>query len=302
MTDIKKSSPRLKVMIRPADTFSFVGSLPIFGDRSYHTATLLSDGTVLIAGGKCGPVINGSSYQTCSSEAFASAEVFDPDAQSFTVASGSMITARSGPVSTLLSNAKVLIAGGQDANGTDTFSMETYDPASQTFSAAGNISSSRPNFMMSGLSDGLVFIAGGSAGTDSNGDMLSTTESDLYNPSTQSSVPTGSFSVGRASSPFVVLSNGKVFFVGGVSYPGNGGGAAEIYDPSSQTFIAAGATVDNMQPWNAVALQDGTTVLVIGTQEANIYQSASHRPIVDSCDACAGYNACRRHDAIYCGG
>ena len=73
---------------------------------SYHAATLLSDGTVLISGG-FGGVQNGMPV--------ASAERYEPKSGSFSLTS-SMSTARADQTATLLSDGRVLITGGADSN------------------------------------------------------------------------------------------------------------------------------------------------------------------------------------------
>jgi hypothetical protein len=78
--------------------------------RSAHTATLLPNGTVLVAGGR-GAYDVASGYQSLSS-----AELYDPASGTFT-ATGSMTTARDSFTATLLPNQKVLIAGGANAAG-----------------------------------------------------------------------------------------------------------------------------------------------------------------------------------------
>jgi hypothetical protein len=106
--------------------------------RAGHTATLLSDGSVLIGGG-------------FSCDRLASAELYDPAADSFT-ATRSMATARLRHTATLLSETRVLIAGGYGA--------ELYDPAAGSFSATGSMAPARFDHTATLLLDGRVLIAG----------------------------------------------------------------------------------------------------------------------------------------------
>jgi hypothetical protein len=81
--------------------------------RESHTATLLNNGMVLVAGG-----------------GNAVAELYDPSARTFTATTGSVTASRGGHTATLLNNGKVLVAGGY--NGTALASAELYLPGPLT--------------------------------------------------------------------------------------------------------------------------------------------------------------------------
>ncbi len=126
-----------------AGTCTATGSMTVA--RAYHTATLLNNGKVLVAGGSASQV-----------GTLASADLYDPGAGIFT-ATGSMTVARSQHTATLLSNGKVLIAGGGVA------STELYDPSTGTFTATGNMTEVRSQHTANLLPSGMVLIAGGSS-------------------------------------------------------------------------------------------------------------------------------------------
>jgi phage gp45-like len=118
--------------------------------RSEHTATLLLNGQVLIAGGANG-VANLN---------YASAELFDPSRRTFS-ATGSMAAPRYGHTAVLLPSGKVLVVGGATDSGVVVSSAELYDPASGTFTKTDSMTVPRYGHTATLLADGKTLIAGG---------------------------------------------------------------------------------------------------------------------------------------------
>ena len=137
--------------------------------REAHTATLLLNGTVLLAGGLDGTATT------------ASAEIYDPATDTFR-STGTMTTSRAFHTAVALLNGKVLIAGGY--NGIYLNSAEIYDPATGTFSPTSPMGTARGWHAATLLQDGTVLITGG---VNTSG-ALATAE--VFNPTTGQFLPT----------------------------------------------------------------------------------------------------------------
>jgi Galactose oxidase, central domain len=121
--------------------------------RAAHTATLLPDGRVLIAGG--------CTLDSCELEEDGpSAELYDPRVGNF-AKTGTMGTERVSHTATLLPNGEVLLAGGWDRDGV-LASAELYDPESKDFRTVhGSLGAARNFATVTTLSRGRALIAGG---------------------------------------------------------------------------------------------------------------------------------------------
>jgi hypothetical protein len=172
--------------------------------RSTHTATLLNNGTVLVAGGA------GSNG--------ASSEVFTPAAGA-TPASWSalafMTTGRSVHTATLLGtapNAKVLVAGGFSGPGT-TATSELYDPAAGTWTPSGAMNTGRALHAATALVNGTVLVTGGFSSTSVPAGF--TAISELYDPAAGTWTESGVMGTASSVHTATLLSTNRVLITGG---------------------------------------------------------------------------------------
>jgi Kelch motif len=226
--------------------------------RFLDTATLLPDGRVLVAGAEHAP-----------DEHLTSTEIYDPAAGKWT-ATGSMITGRWQHFAVGLGDGRVLIAGGI---GPVAASAELYNVRTGTWTATGGPISGRAQGGTAALlATGKVLLAGGDGGGDH---MLATAE--LYDPATGMWTQTGAMSGQRVESAFAMLSDGKVFVVGGFAVPGGPDpllATAEIYDPNTGAWSPAGAGSIGSFDLTATSLPDGEVLVVGGLVQAGVTSSA----------------------------
>ena len=229
-------------------SFSSAGSPTTL--RASHTATLLPNGKVLVAGGNYG------------STNLSSAEFYNPVSNTWSAA-GSLATGRYNHTATLLPSGKILVVGGFGNSGC-LASAELYDPVSNTWSAAGSLATARYQHTATLLSSGKVLVAGGCA---SSGGLAS---AQLYDPVSNTWSAAGSLANARYQHTATLLPSGKVLVAGGSGIQSS----VELYDPASNTWSAAVRLVTGRVTHTATLLPSGK-VLVAGGQGFSGYLTSA---------------------------
>jgi N-acetylneuraminic acid mutarotase len=239
------------------DTWTATAALntPRFG----HRAVLLPSGQILAAGGATNEDNPGLS----------STELFDPTIGPSTATwtlTGFMQHKRTSSTATLLPNGKVLVAGGENGNGTIDPTCELYDPVTGAWSFTGSINYARFNHTATLLANGKVLITGGSLY-----DFSGTPISELYDPGsgiwTTNSIM---FGFPQSAHTATLLRNGKVL-VAGYTSPAN---SAQLYDPISNTWTATGPMIIPRMGLKAVLLPNGKVLAVSGQYNSTNISSA----------------------------
>jgi hypothetical protein len=202
------------------------------------TATLLRNGTVLVAGD------NG-------------AQVYDPDSGTWTV-TGTLTTPRYGHAATLMSDGRVLVVGGDVIPDIVVDSAEVYDPDTGAWTAIANMQAPREPIGAFLQPDGKVLVVGASR-------LDPRSLAELYDPATGAwtatvDMPAPGFG---ATAQATLLWDGKLLLGYGSDPP-----SAELYDPDAGTWTTTAPMLrshatpgERASP--AILLLDGT-VLVAG--------------------------------------
>jgi len=223
--------------------------------RESHTATLLSSGLVLIAGGDDRTV------------SLATAELFNPDTHSFAPA-GNMADARARHTSTSLRDGRVLVVGGRDASGNALASVELFDPARGSFTPTGSMNVARESHTATLVGDGRILVTGG----DNAGVPLATAE--LFDPALGTFAAVGSMGAARVFHTATFLKNGKVLVIGGRDAEGHVLATGELFDPVNRTFTPVGSMSTPRQSHTATLLLDGRVLITGGNDGAESLATA----------------------------
>ena len=205
-------------------TWSPTGNLN--APRIFHSATLLQNGKVLVAGGWAN--------SCCLEPPDNTAELYDPATGRWSL-TGNLNAPRVAHTATLLSNGKVLFAGGGVSN-----SAELYNPGTGTWSFTSNLLGPRLGHAATLLQDGKVLVVGGCGDTEECFFELGSAE--LYVPNTGAWSPTGSLNTVRYAVSAVTLPNGNVLVAGGAGGHTNIAlDSAELYSPATGRWSYTGS-------------------------------------------------------------
>lgn len=233
-------------------TFSLTSNMT--DPRVYHVAVKLSDGGVLLAGGRTHNESGGVTN---------TAELFPPAKRVFSRV-GDMCFRRESYSAVLLPNGNVLITGGSNETGA-TDEMEFYDGSKGVFSLSANTRGPRHAIL---LNNGLVLTIGGASPS-----------AELFDPSGGLFVSTGELLHPRSEFTATLLPSGEVLIAGGdpLGSANHDLFSAEIYDPVKRSFRDARNVTMVRIGHTATLLPNGKVLLAGGRR----YIRAAHGGIIE---------------------
>ncbi|XYI01869.1 kelch repeat-containing protein [Sorangium sp. So ce1128] len=259
---------------------------PMNAARHSHTATLLQNGRVLVAGGR--------DHQE--NQLLDSAELFDPASDRWLLV-GSMLDRRQMHTATLLPNGQVLVAGGYGPDGM-LDGAEVFDPASERWLRLGPMSAARAQHTATMLQDGRVLVAGG---FDSASALNS---AEVFVPDSGRWLPLGFMHTARIGHVATLLPNGLVLVVGGTNLQTSNlqPNTVEAFDPSSSAWLPLEPLHLGRSWHTATLLRDGRVLVVGGTDGGELDSVVVFRPMPDSSPCAADVECSSGHctDGVCC--
>lgn len=242
-----------------AATAAWVSLGAMSSARYSHTATLLLDGKVLVAGGKD------------SVGALKTVGLYDPIMNTWSAASD-MAGSRYAHSASLLQNGKVLVVGGR--NDTDALAAtELYNPATNTWFPGPVLDNARSAHTATLLSDGTVLVIGGknSAGEALNSVVLYTPA--VSGPGTWTAKT--NLTTARYAHTATLLPDGKVLVVGGKNTAGDSLTDVTIYDPGTNLWANDALDLTEARADHTTVLLRTGKVLVAGGESKELVGETS---------------------------
>lgn len=247
--------------------------------RYLHTASLLPDGKVLIAGGNSNSISR-------------AAELYNPATGTWSN-TGIMAVLRDRHTASPLPDGRVLVVGG-NVSSSPTATAEIYNPSTQQWSGAASLWVPRSNHSATVLMDGKILVTGGYTTGFS---ILNSAE--IYDPSTGLWSNAAGLSQARHLHTSTRMNDGRVLIAGGqgTSQPFN---SVEIYDPISNTWTSASPLGTERQDHKAELLVNGGVVVVGGRKSGGIYLASAevYDPLTGSWSTIPSLPSARFNHAI----
>ena len=260
---------------------------PLQHPRYEHTATLLQDGKVLLAGGldmKGVGIGNG--------------EIYTPSADAWAITS-IMISPRGNYDTTLLPDGRVLAVAGRSSQLRNAGSIEAYDTSNNEWKWLSADTLTRRGHQITALTDGRILISGGSlarrGGTYDGGehgvaDKIETTTVELFDIPSGKISKAASLTHARKEHSSVLLNNGRVLIIGGLTdgteeAPNvNSLDSTELYDPESDSWSLGAVMSQGRGLHTATTLPDGKILVTGGLNTARqpLNSAELYDPTTDS--------------------
>jgi WD40 repeat protein len=231
---------------------------PLYNHGTGHTATLLVDGRVLLVGGCAGDGVPGRSNRT---------ELFDPATNSWADA-GILSQSRCGHIAALLTNGRVLVAGGE--NGESTLSSsEVFDPVTGHWSPTSDLNVARSEAVTVQLRDGRVMVTGGLSRV--SGNLVTLNAVEIFDVNLGKWEQAAPMLENRYGHTVNLLPGGLVLAVGGLEVVENNVkrfiGSVDVYDPKEDTWTPIASVKEPRAYHTATLLTDGR-IFVAGGMSA----------------------------------
>jgi N-acetylneuraminic acid mutarotase len=263
------------IVTTPAEAHRWVKTGNLTTPRQQHTATLLTDGRVLLVGG-----LHCTEAEGCIM--LSSTNLYDPQRRRWSSAEDTSV-ARVGHETVLLPNGQVLVAGGDECDREGicnrSASAELFDPASGSWTPTGSLAVPRAGYSLSVLESGQVLAAGGQTCAPDFTQCVVTASAELYDPDSGAWSPAGDMTAPQASHTATVLSDGDVLIAGGFTCDEFGGDCHAVsttqrYDPDTNMWFAAAELASARFGHTATLLGDGRVLVAGGSAGGNPFGSA----------------------------